>query len=119
MFGIDNGSNDEIHQTLISEETQLTIYNDETRKNNNNQNICLEFFDSVISTEAAYHDVASNILTEFHPWLETVYFKADQELLNLTRKAVSKIAIEGKVYWGRMVTGEAFIEDEGRQIINE
>lgn len=79
----------------------------------------LEIFDSVISTEVAYHDVAPNILTEFHPWLETVYFKADQELLNLTRKAVSKIAIEGKVYWGRMVTGEAFIADEGRQIINE
>ena len=41
----------------------------------------LEIFDSVISTEAAYHDVAPNILTEFHPWLESVYFKADQELL--------------------------------------
>lgn len=26
LFGIDNGSNDEIHQTLISEETQLTIW---------------------------------------------------------------------------------------------
>lgn len=28
LFGIENGSNDEIHQTLISEETQFTIYND-------------------------------------------------------------------------------------------
>ncbi len=79
----------------------------------------LEIFDSVISTEVAYHDVASNILTEFHPWLETVYFKADQELLNLTRQAVSKIDVEGKVYWGRMVTGEVFVADEGRQKINE
>ena len=57
----------------------------------------LEIFDSVISTEVAYHDVAPNILTEFHPWLETVYFKADQELLNLTRQAVSKIDTVGKV----------------------
>ena len=79
----------------------------------------LEIFDSVISTEVAYHDVAPNILTEFHPWLENVYFKADQELLTLTRKAVSKIELEGNVYWGRMVTGEAFIADEGRQKINE
>ena len=79
----------------------------------------LEIFDSVISTEVAYHDVASNILTEFHPWLETVYFKADQELLDLTQKAVGKIELEGKVYWGRMVTGEVFIADEGRQKINE
>ncbi len=79
----------------------------------------LEIFDSVISTEVAYHDVAPNILTEFHPWLENVYFKADQELLDLTQKAVGKIDMEGKVYWGRMVTGEAFIADEERQKINE
>lgn len=35
----------------------------------------LEIFDTVISTEVAYHDVAPNILTEFHPWLDTVFFK--------------------------------------------
>lgn len=79
----------------------------------------LEIFDTVISTEVAYHDVDSGILTEFHPWLETVFFKADQELLDLTQKAVGKIDVQGRVYWGRMVTGEAFIEDEGRQKINE
>lgn len=28
LLGIDNGSNNEIHQALICEETQLTIYND-------------------------------------------------------------------------------------------
>ena len=33
LFGIDNGSNDEVHQTLLSEETQLTIYNDGSKKN--------------------------------------------------------------------------------------
>lgn len=79
----------------------------------------LQIFDSVISTEVAYHDVAPNILTEFHPWLENVYFKADQELLDLTKKAVGKMENEGKVYWGRMVTGEVFVEDEGRKKIND
>lgn len=79
----------------------------------------LEIFDIVISTDAAYHDVAPDILTEFHPWLESVYFKSDQELLNLTHKAIDKIETEGKVYWGRMVTGEAFIADGGRKKINE
>lgn len=82
-------------------------------------NVDLEIFDSVISTEVAYHDVAPNILTEFHPWLETVYFKADLELLELTKRAVDNVNLEGKVYWGRMVTGEMFITDEGRQNINE
>lgn len=43
LFGIDNSSDDEIHQALIYEETQLTIYNDGSHKNNNNQNISLAF----------------------------------------------------------------------------
>lgn len=79
----------------------------------------LEIFDIAISTETAYHDVAPNILTEFHPWLESVYFKADQKLLDLAQKAVGKLEMEGKAYWGRMVTGETFIADEGREKINE
>lgn len=79
----------------------------------------LEIFDTVISTEVAYHDVASNILTEFHPWLENVFFKADQGLLSLAKKAVAKLEQNYKVFWGRMVTGEAFIADEGRRKINE
>lgn len=103
-------------QILIDTYGVNIIINAGTAGGMNNE---LEIMDSVISTEVAYHDVAPNILTEFHPWLETVYFKADQELLNLSRKAVSKIDIKGHVYWGRMVTGEAFIADEGREIINE
>ena len=79
----------------------------------------LEIFDTVISTEVAYHDVAPNILTEFHPWLETVFFKADQGLLNAAKAAVDKLEQSNKVFWGRMVTGEMFITDEGRQMINE
>ena len=79
----------------------------------------LEIFDTVISTEVAYHDVAPNILTEFHPWLETVFFKADPGLLSVAKKTVEKLEQNYKVFWGRMVTGEAFITDEGRQKINE
>ena len=43
LLETDNGSDDEVHQTIISEETMLTIYNDGTNKNNQNQNICLAF----------------------------------------------------------------------------
>lgn len=43
LLKTDNGSNDEVHQTIIAEETMLTIYNDISVKNNNNQNICLAF----------------------------------------------------------------------------
>ncbi|MBP3656257.1 MAG: 5'-methylthioadenosine/adenosylhomocysteine nucleosidase [Clostridia bacterium] len=79
----------------------------------------LNVFDLAISTETAYHDVAPDILTGFHPWMETVYFKADPQLLELSRKAVRRLEPEGRVYWGRMVTGEAFISDAGRKAINE
>lgn len=43
LLGRKNDSNDSIHQTILTEETMLTIYNDGTIKNHNNQNICLAF----------------------------------------------------------------------------
>lgn len=79
----------------------------------------LRIFDTVISTQVAYHDVAPSILTDFHPWMASEYFWADEYLLKLSREAVRKAKLEGTVYWGRMVTGEAFITDAGRQRINE
>lgn len=35
------------------------------------------------------------------------------------KAAVDKLEQNDKVFWGRMVTGEMFITDEGRQMINE
>ena len=79
----------------------------------------LEIFDTVISTEVEYHDVAPEILTEFHPWLEKSSFAADKELLNLSKNSITKLNLPYKIYFGKMVTGESFITDEGRQEINE
>ena len=79
----------------------------------------LDIFDTVISTEVCYHDVAPDILTEFHPWMESVFFTADPKLIRLSKTAVKKIRPAGKVIWGRMATGESFITDEGRQKINQ
>ncbi|MCH5348035.1 MAG: VOC family protein [Oscillospiraceae bacterium] len=55
LLETDNDSNDEVHQTIISEETMLTIYNDGTEKNNQNQNICLAF--TVDDIESEYKKV--------------------------------------------------------------
>ncbi len=79
----------------------------------------LEIFDTVISTEVCYHDVAPDILTEFHPWMKSVFFAADPALVTLSKSAVNKMKPVGKVVWGRMVTGEMFITDEGRRKIND
>ena len=79
----------------------------------------LKIFDTVISTEVCYHDVAQDILTEFHPWMKSVFFEADQKLIELSKATVEKTKLPGKVFWGRMVTGESFITEEGRQKIND
>ena len=52
LLNINNNSNDDVHQFIISEETMLTIYNDGSVKNNNNQNMCLSF--TVDDVDAEY-----------------------------------------------------------------
>lgn len=79
----------------------------------------LDILDAVISTEVCYHDVAPDILTEFHPWMESVFFKANCDLIELSKIAVNKIKLPGRVFWGRMATGESFITDGGRRKICE
>lgn len=77
----------------------------------------IKVLDTVIATEVAYHDVQEDILTEFHPWMETIYFKADDALLVLLKKIAARTHQESKIHFGRMITGEAFITDEGRDDI--
>ncbi len=55
LLGVDNCSDDDVHQYIISEETMLTVYNDGTVKNNQNQNICLAF--TVDDIESEYRKV--------------------------------------------------------------
>ena len=76
----------------------------------------LHIFDTVIATECCYHDVAEDILTDFHPWMKTVFFESSPYLLEKAKLAVKKAELSN-VFFGRMVTGEAFITDEGREKI--
>ena len=43
LLGVEESSGDETHQFVLAEETALTVYDDGTDKNNQNQNICLAF----------------------------------------------------------------------------
>jgi len=74
----------------------------------------LNLFDTVICTEAVYHDVQEDILTGFHPNLPSVYFKSGEALIERIKNA----NIDNKTYHGRMVTGNKFIDDDGRDEIN-
>ena len=57
LLGVEESSSDETHQFVLAEETALTVYNDGTDKNNQNQNICLAF--TVDDMDKAYEKVLS------------------------------------------------------------
>ncbi|KZE75419.1 phosphoglycerate transporter [Myroides marinus] len=78
----------------------------------------IKTFDTVVSTESAYWDVAEDILTDFHPWMDTVYFKANQYLIDATKKAIQEKDFK-HVYFGKIITGESFIEDKNRAEIEQ
>jgi adenosylhomocysteine nucleosidase len=75
--------------------------------------------DIVISSEVAYHDVARGILTEYHPWMEDIYFKPDIELLKLCENIANSLSIQGKCHIGRIITGEGFITHNERTSLIE
>ncbi len=79
----------------------------------------VKVFDTIISTQLAYHDVADDILVEFHPWLPSIYFNADEKLLAAAKKMVQNQAVNHPVIFGKMVTGENFIDKNMREIINK
>lgn len=77
----------------------------------------LRIGDTVISTEVSYHDVEAGILTEYHPWMESIYFKCDNNLIELSKQVIEENIFSQKVYFGKIVTGEAFISENGRKEI--
>jgi len=79
----------------------------------------LEIGDIVISSEVAYHDVADGILTEYHPWMEDIYFRPDVEMLKLCENIGQSLSILSKCYIGKIITGEAFITHNEREILIE
>ena len=72
-------------------------------------------FDTVISTEVTYHDLEGSILTEYHPWMASPFFEADGTLLDI---AAAVCRNRPRVHFGRMVTGEQFIENGMHADIN-
>ena len=74
--------------------------------------------DTVIATEVAYHDVNPEILTDYHPWMPDEFFRADKTMLCAAKSAVIKCQNIHTIHFGRMVTGETFITDSGRDEIN-
>lgn len=51
LLEIDNGSDDDVHQFILSQETTLTVYNDGKERISNFKNICLAFTVDDVDTE--------------------------------------------------------------------
>ncbi|MCL2884409.1 MAG: 5'-methylthioadenosine/S-adenosylhomocysteine nucleosidase [Oscillospiraceae bacterium] len=79
----------------------------------------VKLFDTVVSTESAYWDIHEDMLTTFHPWMPTVYFPADKDLLAAAKSVAAQNRFQGNVHFGKMLTGESFIEDKCREALNE
>lgn len=57
LLGTDNGSDDAVHQTIIAEETMLTVYNGGQEQEPTGRNMCLAF--TVEDIDKEYHRVVS------------------------------------------------------------
>lgn len=57
LLEIENGSDDAVHQTIIAEETMLTIFNDGQKRDRTGQNMCLAF--TVEDIDKEYQRVVS------------------------------------------------------------
>ncbi len=71
LLGVESNSSDAVHQTILLKETALTIYNDGSVKNNQNQNICLAFTVKDVDAEfARLVKMGVNIIEEpqTRPW---------------------------------------------------
>lgn len=74
--------------------------------------------DTVVSEAVAHHDMDAGILTGYHPYLESIWFKADAGLLQAAKAAAAHLP-EHAMAFGRTATGEAFIDNKNRDAINE
>ena len=51
--------------------------------------------------------------------MDNIYFKSDENLLTIIKKAVVENVFPQKIYFGKIVTGEAFISENSRSEIIE
>lgn len=65
LLGLADAGGDDVHRTLLAEETMLTVYNDGSPKNNQNQNICLAF--TVPDVDAEYERLLAEGVTIVDP----------------------------------------------------
>lgn len=74
----------------------------------------LKIGDTAIGTEYVYHDTLGDSLTKHFPQMDVNCFFTGGALLEGAKNAVSAPGFSHPVYFGRIATGEGFIETDGR-----
>ncbi len=77
----------------------------------------LKIGDTVISEDAVYHDLKESMLTDFPPRLREAHMKADPGLIGGFKAALKLSGLPQRIVYGRMATGDAFVERKGRAAI--
>ena len=75
--------------------------------------------DTVVAVESAYHDVNNTFLAVDvdPPYLEGDWMPSDGALVEKAKAALGDFYADHRVIYGRCVSGEAFVEDDGRDEI--
>lgn len=79
-------------------------------------NAVIDIGDIVISRDVLHHDVdATNFGYELGqiPRMDTLAFKADEELIKIAENACEKAGLDIGTHVGRVVSGDQFISDKG------
>ncbi len=71
----------------------------------------LNIADVVIADKIIHHDVDAGLLMRNHPHLKCGYFVPDPKMFEIAKR------MDEKVFYGTLVTGEAFIDSDGREEI--
>lgn len=71
----------------------------------------------MVAERPVYHDVAGDVLTDFHPWLPSVYFPSDEGLLSAGKKYAE--TAKRPILFGTIATGEFFVENQDRERIRQ
>lgn len=73
--------------------------------------------DAILCDEVKHHDVLDRFLTKNPPFFKSATFFADKQLLQKIKQGLFGQTFDFKLYYGRLATGEQFIEDDGREEI--
>ena len=77
----------------------------------------LNIGDAIICTNVCHHDVLERFLTKNPPFFKSATFFADESFMQKIKDKLTDDYDGFKLYYGKLATGEQFIEDDGRDEI--